>query len=375
MSALNLTEVVFDEAIYPRSEWSQNTVDRYAEALAAGETFPAIVLERGTNRLLDGMHRARAHRQAEIEKIAVEFHDIPTGVPPKLYAASLSTRHGDRIAREDLSAIAREIASANPDYSLETIARYCGVTRQTVSKWVGDIAERRRLVRKVRALLLTRAGLSTREAATHLDVEHTTVVRDVRDDISHQLAEDVLQEALVGLPPECLAAAEAIRQERIFATWSGEERDLLAKLRTGYGLTVVVSLRGQHDNLIRWAESAGRYQRVDRKTEWGNPFEMPGDGDRATVIRNYAVHFIANKPSLLAKVNGLRGKVLGCWCAPEWCHAHVIRALAESNGDQALSLEDGLAQMLDDAATSSPEEFAALITGDYPHLGEDGEPL
>lgn len=356
-----LAKVVYDETIYPRSDWSQTTVDRYAEAVAAGETFPPIVLERGTNRLLDGMHRARAHRQAEVDKIAVEYHDIPSGVPAKLYAASLSTRHGDRIAREDLAAIAREIARENPDYSLESIARYCGVTRQTVGKWVGDIAERRRLVRRVRAALLNKIGRTMQQVADELGVGKATAVEDVKADISDRLAEDILTEALEGLPQECAAVAEALRQERVFATWSADERTLVERLRAGE--TVVVTLRGAHDNLIRWADSAGLYVRVDRKTVWGNPFETPADGDRATVIRNYDQHYLPHKPSLLRKVTDLRGKALGCWCAPEPCHGNVLVALSECGGYEArdcdgLSVTESVGKVRD-ADTLGTDEFGA----------------
>lgn len=327
MSDIELSKVVFDETIYPRAEWSQSTVDRYAEALAAGDRFPPIVLERGSNRLLDGMHRARAHSAAELERIDVEYHDIPAGVPPKLYAASLSTKHGDRITRDDLREVAREIAHENPDYSLETIARYSGVTRQTVGKWVGDITERRRLIRKVRAVLLTRAGYTNVAAAELLGVAEGSVRSDVKDDISATLAEDVLTEALDGMPDVCMEVAEQVREERVFSTWTDDERALVKQLRAGQ--TIVVSLRGAHDRLIRWAESAGLYQRIDRKTEWGNPFEMPGDGDRETVIANFEVHYLPFKPSLLSKLKTLRGKALGCWCVPEECHGHILADWAE----------------------------------------------
>jgi transcriptional regulator with XRE-family HTH domain/DNA-binding transcriptional regulator YiaG len=328
MTALTLTAVVFDESIYPRSEWQQSTVDRYAEALAAGEQFPPIVLERGTNRLLDGMHRARAHRQAELAEIAVEFHDVPAGVPAKLYAASLSTRHGDRINREDLAEIAREIARENPDYSFETIARYCGVTRKTVARWAGDVVERRRAVNKAAALILCTVGWPQANVATQIGVRQSTVsewLSEMGNDPS-SITEDLLAAAAALLPLDASHAIEQIREERIFATWSADERDLLDALRAGN--TVVVTLRGAHDNLIRWADSAGLYVRVDRKTAWGNPFEMPADGDRDTVIANYAAHYLPHKPSLLAKVDTLRGKALGCWCAPEPCHADVLREAA-----------------------------------------------
>lgn len=328
MSEIELSKIVFDEAIYPRSEWSRTTVESYAEALAAGDMFPAIVLERGSNRLLDGMHRARAHLEAGLEKIQAEFHDIPAGVPPKLYAASLSTKHGDRIAREDLREVAREIARENPDYSLETIARYSGVTRQTVSKWTNDITERRQAIQTVRVLLLAKAGKKQTEIAERLGISQAAVsrIQNVKAD-NLDIGEDLLAEALDGMVEELSEAAEAVREERVFAAWTDGERNLLKRLRDGD--TIVVSLRGAHDRLIRWADSAGLYQRIDRKTEWGNPFEMPADGDRDTVIANFEVHYLPFKPSLLGKLKTLRGKALGCWCAPEECHGNILADWAQ----------------------------------------------
>jgi transcriptional regulator with XRE-family HTH domain len=326
MTAVALSSIVFDDAIYPRAEWSQATVDRYAEALAAGEVFPPIVLESGTNRLLDGMHRARAHRAAERDSIEVEYHTVPAAVPAKLYAASLSSRHGDPLNVEDKREIAREIATANPDFSVVIIAKHLGITRQTASKYVSDITERRKSVRQVRALLLTRSGWTTRQVGDHLGVNASTVLRDVNDDVLQQLSEELLREAASDLPIDAESIVEEIREERIFATWSDDERDLLKRLRDGE--TVVVSLRS-HTNLIAWATDAGLYERVDRRTPWGNPFEMPADGDRSTVVAHYQWHYIPHKPSLTSRIHELKGKALGCWCAPEECHADVLAELAE----------------------------------------------
>jgi DNA-binding MarR family transcriptional regulator len=329
MTAIPLNDVVYDQSIYPRAEWSQATANRYAEAINAGDEFPPIVLETDTNRLLDGMHRWQAHKQALKDEIRVIWEEVPEGVPAKLYAASLSARHGDRITGEELKVIARDIAAENPDYDLKTIAKYSGVTRQTVSKWVGDIVDHRREVRRVAALLLNRAGWSARQIADHLGVNHSTVVRDVNDDILHHLTEELLREAAEGMPSgiDVEPILEELRQEQIFASWSDEERDLLKRLRSGE--TVVVSLRGPHNSLIQWADAAGLYMRVDRKTAWGNPFEMPGDGDRDTVIRNYSDHYLPHKPSLTSRIGELQGKALGCWCAPEPCHADVLKEATE----------------------------------------------
>lgn len=101
-----------------------------------------------------------------------------------------------------------------------------------------------------------------------------------------------------------------------------DERALHKRLTAGE--TVVVSLR-IHQNLIAWADDRGLYERIDRRTPWGNPFELPADGDRDTVIANYEQHYLPYKPSLLARLHELKGKALGCWCVPEPCHGDILK--------------------------------------------------
>ena len=103
MTTLALTEVQFDQSIYPRAEWSQSTVNRYAESLTAGDEFPPIVLEPGSNRLWDGMHRWQAHKQALRDEIAVVWQECPEGIHsnpdypfPAEYVASHSPRQDRR---------------------------------------------------------------------------------------------------------------------------------------------------------------------------------------------------------------------------------------------------------------------------------------
>jgi hypothetical protein len=89
------------------------------------------------------------------------------------------------------------------------------------------------------------------------------------------------------------------------------------------GVAVSVNLR-RHGNLIAWAKERGLFVRVDRATPWGNPFVIGRDGDRATVIAAYCDQHLPSRPDLLARLGELRGKALGCWCAPLACHADVL---------------------------------------------------
>jgi len=105
------------------------------------------------------------------------------------------------------------------------------------------------------------------------------------------------------------------------ASWSPDELARRALLEQG--VAVAVHLR-RHGNLIAWAKGRGLFVRVDRATPWGNPFVLGRDGDRETVIAAYRDHHLPSRPDLLARLVELRGKALGCWCAPEGCHADVL---------------------------------------------------
>ena len=66
---------------------------------------------------------------------------------------------------------------------------------------------------------------------------------------------------------------------------------------------------------------------IGRPSKWGNPFEIGHDGTREQVIAKYE-QWLAQQPHLLAALGELRGKVLGCWCAPLACHGNVLARLA-----------------------------------------------
>lgn len=70
---------------------------------------------------------------------------------------------------------------------------------------------------------------------------------------------------------------------------------------------------------------------IGRPSKWGNPYRI-GDtqpmGTREEAIRTYEV-WLQTQPHLLAALSELRGKVLGCWCAPRPCHGDVLARLAE----------------------------------------------
>jgi hypothetical protein len=67
---------------------------------------------------------------------------------------------------------------------------------------------------------------------------------------------------------------------------------------------------------------------IGRPSIWGNPFEIGKDGTRAQVVAKYREHVLSS-PELMSKLPELRGKVLGCWCAPQLCHGDVLLELID----------------------------------------------
>jgi hypothetical protein len=134
----------------------------------------------------------------------------------------------------------------------------------------------------------------------------------------HRAYREVQERALNQPPPE------EVR-------WSKEELDRRRIVEAG-GTVVANMHSGKDEYLLRWARSTDRFVRIDRTSEWGNPYEIPGDGDRDKVCKSFEIYF-ARKLSLHVKIHSLQGKVLGCWCYPDLCHGEYLATQAKGGPD------------------------------------------
>ncbi len=69
---------------------------------------------------------------------------------------------------------------------------------------------------------------------------------------------------------------------------------------------------------------------IGRPSKWGNPFSIGKDGTREEVIMKY-LKWLRNQPDLIASLDELKGKKLGCWCAPKACHGEILAKLANDD--------------------------------------------
>lgn len=171
------------------------------------------------------------------------------------------------------------------------------------------------------------------------------VLREAADDDGKLTARSISEAATRVIEPE-IVDAEVIDEEPPVLTsqqWMAregytapapvtslltpDERALQADLQAGH--TVVLNMRDDaHARLWQWAVERGLAERIDRKSVWGNPFILGDDGDRDTVCDAYANVYLPHKPRLLREIADLKGRALGCWCAPARCHGDHLAELA-----------------------------------------------
>jgi len=66
---------------------------------------------------------------------------------------------------------------------------------------------------------------------------------------------------------------------------------------------------------------------IGRPSKWGNPYTVGVDGTRDEVCERYRTYLLG-ETNLLSSLPELKGKVLGCWCAPQRCHGDILAELA-----------------------------------------------
>lgn len=138
---------------------------------------------------------------------------------------------------------------------------------------------------------------------------------------AYEKAQEIADEENKGKLTEAIVT-RAVEEVKPEYEWSKSELERKAIAEAGG--TVVANMHQDSDRaLLHWAKSTNRFTRIDRNTDWGNPFEMPADGDRDTVCDSYEI-FFPRKFSLHNRLDEMRGKVLGCWCYPQRCHGDYL---------------------------------------------------
>ena len=136
MKALNLSAIIIDKGTQSRAAISEDTVSDYAEAMQAGDQFPAItVFFDGVDYYLaDGFHRLHAAKR--LHKASIQA-DVRTGTlrDAILYSLGANRDHGLRRSNADKRKCVQTLLEDFEwgELSVNEMARICGVSPQLVT--------------------------------------------------------------------------------------------------------------------------------------------------------------------------------------------------------------------------------------------------
>ena len=95
--------------------------------------LPPILVHRGSNRVIDGMHRLRAHWLRGFEHIEAEYYDGPDA---EIFIVAVRTNlyHGLPLSLADRRSAARRILEQHSDFSDRGIAAIVGLSAKTIGR-------------------------------------------------------------------------------------------------------------------------------------------------------------------------------------------------------------------------------------------------
>ena len=175
-----LSQVEVIQGLLPRiyNHTIEEKVEEYKEAMAEGQEFPPItVWDRGGHYwLIDGMHRLLASKRLGKDTIKAEVVELADELEARILAIEKNASHGIPLDKEEKRELARLLYADGVE--IEKLRKLFRVSERTIYNWVEGVKRRAKEEElKRQALELKKQGLSTREIASKLGVDHSTIVK------------------------------------------------------------------------------------------------------------------------------------------------------------------------------------------------------
>ena len=165
---LKISDIVIPQGLLPRvlTGTVQEVVERYKEAMEAGEQFPPIKVWKRENGywLIDGVHRLQAHKLLGREYIEAELVECKDELDFRIRAITENIKHGLALSSEEIKENARLLYRAGLK-DVKEIAKILKRTERAVYYYLEDLIEEERQNLRKQILQLRDSGLKIREIA------------------------------------------------------------------------------------------------------------------------------------------------------------------------------------------------------------------
>lgn len=182
LKTVRLSDIQFDDVIYPRKDHDPKLVQRYADSLDEIEAAQKFISLSADFKLLDGKHRWLAYRkryQDEDREIRALVYPVTAAHEQLRLAAKLNSDHGWQLTAEDKCRTAKSLYSYG--YSMDLIAAALSIRKAKVQEWLTDVLKAEREAREERIFDLWMRCWTQQEIADAVGVERTAVVRQIAD--------------------------------------------------------------------------------------------------------------------------------------------------------------------------------------------------
>jgi len=309
--------------------------DEAVQALAADIRANGLLvpIELCDGMIIDGRHRWTACTIAGVKPDTVEVD--PEDPVAYVLSLNLHRRHLDETqramiaarAKDQFAKQAKERMTRKPESVVKNSTQQNGKARDKAGEAVGVSGYSVNAATKV----IEKGSKQLQDLCDRGEVAVSAAAKIA--DLPKQRQNELITEAKSQPTSIKRAVAQAAKHvpKKTQSEWTESEIERRKLAEQG---NAVVANKSKDRNLIRWAAESGIFVPIDRGTAFGNPFligDAPdGDGDRVTVCKSYK-KYLSMRPSLQAKIPGLTGKVLGCWCFPLQCHGNHLSNEANEN--------------------------------------------
>jgi transposase len=178
LKTIKLSDIIFDEVIYPRRTHDPILVQQYADTLEQIEIEGRFISVSSDMKLLDGKHRWLAYRKNsgdEDREIQVFVYPLMTPHEQLTLAARLNSSHGKQLSLTDKEETAKTLYSYGMSY--EGIASALSVGKQTINKWLARTVKENKEKRDRTIKDMWLACYTQEEIAETVGCDQATVTR------------------------------------------------------------------------------------------------------------------------------------------------------------------------------------------------------
>ena len=170
---VRVEDLKWDGCIFPRARLKQAHVDELTEIAPAFDGGPMVVDDR--LRIVDGVHRYNALKQAQVEHITVEVRKYEDDAEILAHAVALNSRHGDQLTQDEKRDWAKAAWRGSNDTS--RLAAICAVHSRTVRRWMEEKLAEKTARRNAEIEAKRNQGIKVEDVAAATGVSRSTVTR------------------------------------------------------------------------------------------------------------------------------------------------------------------------------------------------------